>query len=170
MFDRLQVKHHLFLFLTMLLLWVLLTGSLAIDELFGGILVAAVVSLISAPYISIFEGVRYTPMAIVSVFTYLGYFFIALIRANFDMARRVLSPSLPISPELLEVETRLQSKLGQMLLANSITLTPGTLSVELRHNKILVHWIAVPEGGVSLEQATQDIASGFEKHISGFLR
>ncbi len=169
MFNRLNIHHHLFLFAAMLLLWILLTGSVAPEELIAGIIVAAVVSLISAPYISIFDGIRYTPGALISVATYMGYFFIALIRANFDMARRVLSPSLPISPDLLEVETKLESKLGQMLLANSITLTPGTLSVELRHNRILVHWIAAPEG-ISLEQATKDIASGFEKHISGFLK
>ncbi|MCK4709466.1 MAG: Na+/H+ antiporter subunit E [Gammaproteobacteria bacterium] len=169
MFNRLNLQHHLFLFATMFMLWILLTASLAMDELIAGFIVAAVVSLISAPYIDIFDGIRYTPKALISVFTYLGYFFIALIKANFDMARRVLSPSLPISPELLEVETQLESKLGQMLLANSITLTPGTLSVELRHNRILVHWIAAPEG-ISLEQATKDIASGFEKHISGFLK
>ena len=135
MLNRLNLHHHLFLFATMLLLWILLTGSVTPDELIAGFIVAAVVSLISAPYISIFEGIRYTPRALVSVFTYLGYFFIALIRANFDMARRVLSPSLPISPGLLEVETQLESKLGQMLLANSITLTPGTLAVELRQDR-----------------------------------
>lgn len=169
MINRLNLQHHLFLFTAMFLFWLLLTGSVAFDALIAGLIVAAVVSLVSAPYINIFDGVRYTPKAIISVFSYLGYFLVALIKANFDMARRVLSPSLPISPELLEVETQLKSKLGQLLLANSITLTPGTLSVELRHNRILVHWIAAPEG-ISLEQATKDIATGFEKHISGFLR
>ncbi len=169
MFNRLNLQHHLFLFVVIFLLWLLLTGSVSRNELITGFFIAAVVSLISAPYITVFEGIRYRPAALISVFTYLGYFSIALIRANFDMARRVLSPSLPISPELLEVETRLESKLGQMLLANSITLTPGTLSVELRHNRILVHWIAAPEG-IDLEQATKDIATGFEKHISGFLK
>ena len=169
MFDQLKLHHHLFLFATMFILWLLLSGSVALDEIIAGVIVAAVVSLISAPYINIFDGIRYTPKALISVITYLGYFFIALIRANFDMARRVLSPSLPISPELLEVETQLKSKLGQMLLANSITLTPGTLAVELRHNRILVHWIAAPDG-ISLEQATKDIATGFENHISGFLK
>jgi multicomponent Na+:H+ antiporter subunit E len=164
-----NLQHHLFLFSMMLLLWILLTASLAPDELSAGIFVAIVVSLLSAPYIDIFNGIRYSPLALVSVVTYLGYFFYALIVANFDMARRVLSPSLPISPELVEVETQLHSKLGQMLLANSITLTPGTLSVELRHNKILVHWIAAPDN-VDIKRATRDIAAGFEKHISGFLK
>ncbi|MBC8209659.1 MAG: Na+/H+ antiporter subunit E [Gammaproteobacteria bacterium] len=168
MINKHNLHHHLFLFSTLLFLWLLLTSSLAMDELLAGILVASIVSLISAPYLDIFNGVRYTPMAVVAVLRYLGYFFVALIRANFDMAGRVLSPSLPISPAVVEVQTRLKSRLGQMLLANSITLTPGTLSVDLNNDRILVHWIAAPEG-ISLEQATHDIASGFEQHISGFL-
>ncbi len=167
MFNNLH--HHLFLFGTMLLLWLLLSASVSPEELVTGLVSAALVSMLSAPYIDIFNGLRYTPMALISMIGYLGYFFYALIIANFDMARRVLSPSLPISPELVEVETSLTSKLGQMLLANSITLTPGTLSVELRHNKILVHWIAAPDD-VDLASATRDIAAGFEKHISGFLK
>lgn len=164
-----SLTHHLFLFLVLLFLWVLLTGSLAVDELLAGLVVAFVVSFISAPYIAIFDGVRYQPRALISVVLYLGYFFRELIRANFDLARRLLSPSLPISPELVEVRTELSSNLGQLLLANSITLTPGTLSVDLFDDRILVHWIAAPEG-VDLQRATEDIAAGFEKHIRGFLR
>lgn len=167
--NALNLRHHLFLFSALLLLWLLLTASLRLDELVAGLFVAGIVSLVSAPYIHIFDGIRYTPKAMLSVFLYLGYFFVELVRANFDMARRVLSPSLPISPELVEVETHLKSELGQMLLANSITLTPGTLSVDIIQDRILVHWIAAPEG-ISVQQATKDIATGFEKHISGFLK
>ncbi len=168
MFRQLNIHNHIVLFTALLLLWLLLTGSLAREELIAGVLVAFVVSLISAPYIAILDGFRYTPSALFSIVLYLVYFFVALIRANFDMARRVLSPSLPISPAIVEIETQLKSPLGRMLLANSITLTPGTLSVGLQQERILVHWIAAPDG-VDLEQATRDIASGFEQRISGFL-
>lgn len=167
--NTLKLQHHAFLFGALLLLWLLLTGSLRLDEILTGILVAIIVSLVSAPYIHIFEGIRFTPTALISAFRYLGFFFVELVLANFDMARRVVSPSLPISPGLVEVETQLKSDLGQMLLANSITLTPGTLSVDIVNDRILVHWIAAPEG-INLEQATKDIAAGFEKHISGFLK
>ena len=168
MINKHNLHHHLFLFSTLFFLWLLLTSSLALDELLAGILVATAVSLISAPYLNILDGLRYTQLALLAVFRYLGFFFVALIKANFDMAGRVLSPSLRISPAVVEIETRLKSRLGQMLLANSITLTPGTLSVDLNNDRILVHWIAAPEG-ISLEQATRDIASGFEQHIAGFL-
>lgn len=164
----LKLKHHIFLFWALLLLWILLTGSVAIEELASGVVVALVVSLFSAPYLSILDGLRYQPMALLSAFSYLGYFLVALVRANFDLARRVLSPSLPINPAIIEVETRLTSQLGRILLANSITLTPGTLTVDLMQQKILVHWVAAPEGK-DLQQATLEIVSGFEKHIGGFL-
>ena len=57
------------------------------------------------------------------------------------MARRVLSPSLPLSPEIVEVQTGLESSLGKLLLANSVTLTPGTLAVDVIDDRILVHWV-----------------------------
>jgi multicomponent Na+:H+ antiporter subunit E len=166
--GRINIRRHLILFLALLLLWLLLNGSLANEEMVAGAVVAFAVSLISAPYLSILQGFRCTPTAILAIFLYLGYFFVALIRANFDMARRVLSPSLPISPQVVEIETRLNSELGRMLLANSITLTPGTLTVDLLDNRLLVHWIAAP-AGVEIESATREIASGFERHIGRFL-
>ena len=50
--------------------------------------------------------------------------------ANLDLARRVLTPSLPIRPAMVLVSTSLRSDLGRLVLANSITLTPGTLTDE----------------------------------------
>ena len=93
---------------------------------------------------------------------------IALVRANFDLAARVLSPSLPIRPAMVEVRTSLKSPLGKMLLANTITLTPGTLTVDVIGDRLLVHWVYCPEG-MSTEEATAQIAARFEKHLGGFL-
>jgi multicomponent Na+:H+ antiporter subunit E len=92
-----------------------------------------------------------------------------LIRANLDMARRVISPGLLINPCMVEVRTQLRSDLGRMLLANSITLTPGTLSVRVQDDHLLVHWIDSPRG-IDIDAATRQIAEGFESHIRGFLK
>jgi multicomponent Na+:H+ antiporter subunit E len=118
--------------------------------------------------LGILAGVRLTPAAPYHLVRYLGYFVAALVRANLDMARRVLSPSLPIRPAVVEVRTGLQSSLGKLLLANSITLTPGTLSVDVRDDRILVHWVDCAPG-TDLEAATRAIAASFEHHIRGFL-
>jgi len=113
--------------------------------------------------------VRLSPLAPIHLVLYLVTFFVALIRSNLDVARRVLTPSLPIRPGVVEVQTRLQSSLGRMLLANSITLTPGTLSIDIIGDRLLVHWIDCPPG-TDLARATRAISESFERHISGFLK
>jgi multicomponent Na+:H+ antiporter subunit E len=92
----------------------------------------------------------------------------ALILANLDMARRVLTPSLPIRPALVHINTSLRSELGRLTLANSITLTPGTLTVDVEHDTLTVHWVDCPPG-TDMQAATEEIAGGFERHLRGFL-
>ena len=160
---------YLFTFLVCFLLWLLLTGSLDPAELLTGLFISAVVSIISAQRLSILNGVRFSPKSFIALFQYLGYFFKALFIANIDLARRILSPDLPINPGMVEVETTMQSDLGKLLLANSITLTPGTLSVDVYDNRILVHWINC-ESETDIEAATKEVANQFESYIKGFLK
>jgi len=151
------------------LLWVLLAGTLRQDELIAGGVTAVLVTLIAGPRLAILGGVRLSPLAPVHLIRYLGVFFAALLRANLDVARRVLSPSLPIRPGVVEVQTRLRSSLGRMLLANSITLTPGTLTIDVLGDRLLVHWIDCSPG-TDLAAATAAISESFERHIRGFLK
>lgn len=167
--NTVGIRAYVVVFLSTLLLWILLTGSISGEELGAGLLVAAVVSAVSGPHLAVFNGLKTHPAAFLHLVNYLGYFFVALLRANLDMASRILSPSLPINPGIVEVETTLESPLGRMLLANSITLTPGTLTVDLMDNRLLIHWINVPEG-VDIRTATGRITAGFEQRISGFLK
>ena len=161
--------HYLVVFVVSLLLWLLLAGSLQRQEFIAGGAVALVVTLVAGPRLAIFGGLKLTPAAPLHLLGYLIHFFAALVRANLDMARRVLTPSLPLHPAVVEVETRLQSPLGKLLLANSITLTPGTLAVDVRGGRILVHWVDCAPG-TDLEAATRAIAASFERHIGGFLK
>ena len=94
-------------------------------------MIAFCVTLVSGPHLAVFTGVRFSPGAPFHLAGFLLVFFRSLLYANLDMARRVLSPSLPIRPAVVEVETALQSVLGRLLLTNAITLTPGTLSVDV---------------------------------------
>jgi multicomponent Na+:H+ antiporter subunit E len=156
-------------FVMSFLLWMLLVGSLYPQEIGAGLVVALLVAIISYRRLSILDGLLLSPLAPVHMLRYLGYFVITLIRANLDMARRVISPRLPINPCMVEVRTQLRSDLGRMLLANSITLTPGTLSVRVQEDYLLVHWIDSPPG-IDIDAATRQIAEGFERHIRGFLK
>ncbi|EGV18936.1 Na+/H+ antiporter subunit E [Thiocapsa marina] len=166
--PRPSIGHYLFSVLVLALLWLLLAGSLATAELIAALAVGILVTAIAGPRLAVLSGVRLSPLAPWHLLRYLLTFFTALVAANLDMARRVLSPSLPLRPALVEVRTRLRSSLGRMLLANSITLTPGTLAVDIRGDRILVHWVDCPPG-TDLDRATAAISDAFERHIRGFL-
>jgi multicomponent Na+:H+ antiporter subunit E len=161
--------HYLLTFLFCLLLWMLLVGNLQRQELIAGGVVALVVTLAAGPRLWVLSGVRPSLSAPLHLLSYLAVFLVALVRANLDMARRVLSPSLPLRPAVVAVSTGLQSSLGRLLLANSITLTPGTLAVDVQEDRLLVHWVDCAPGA-DLQAATRAIAESFERPISGFLK
>lgn len=70
---------------------------------------------------------------------YIPWLFKEILVANLQVARVICSPSLPISPEMQRVPCGPKTALGQALFANSITLTPGTITLDLRENTVLVH-------------------------------
>ena len=114
------LAQFVFTFAVSLLLWVLLAGSMAPQELLAGAVVALLVTLVAAPRLGIFTGMRFSVSAPMYLALYLVRFFVALVVANLDVARRVLAPSLPIRPAVVEVRTELRSALGRMLLALSL--------------------------------------------------
>ncbi|MEE8266481.1 MAG: Na+/H+ antiporter subunit E [Acidiferrobacterales bacterium] len=62
-----------------------------------------------------------------------------IVKSNVDVARRILSPTLPISPTVIRLKASQKSELGKVIYANSITLTPGTVSIDIDGDKIEVH-------------------------------
>lgn len=151
------------------ILWLLLTGTLDGQELAAGVLVAVVAATLGYRRSGILSGVRWSFALPGAILIYLGVFAVALFRSNIDVARRVLSPDLPIRPAVVRVRTGLSSDLGRLLLANSITLTPGTLTVDVEGDLLTIHWIDCPPGS-DLESATAAIAAQFERHLGRFVR
>ena len=74
---------------------------------------------------------------------YLGAFTWELLRANVDVAYRVLSPGMPIEPEVILVPLRVESDLAITIIANSITITPGTVTLDYddETNALYVHGV-----------------------------
>lgn len=70
---------------------------------------------------------------------YWGWLFKEIMRSNVYVASRILSPKLSISPQVIKVKAHEQTELGQVIYANSITLTPGTVSVRVIDGDIIVH-------------------------------
>ncbi len=87
-----------------------------------------------------------------------------IVKANIDVARRILDPALPISPTVFKVKASQRSAVGKVLYANSITLTPGTISMRLEGDEIEVHALS-REAAEELRQGEMDRrASAVERH------
>lgn len=144
--------------------WVLLTGSLDPQELGTGLAVSILVAILSRgePFSASTLGFLH-PKRLAYALYYIPYLFIAIVRSNFDVARRVISPRLPINPGIVKVKTRLKNPLGRLFLTSSITLTPGTLTVDIHGDDLYIHWIDVRSQDI--DAATQEIVSGFEKYL-----
>lgn len=97
-------------------------------------------------------------------FAYVAVFLWECIKANVDVAYRVLHPDLPIRPGIVRIRTALQSPLGRTFLANSVTMTPGTLSVDLIEDRLYVHWIQVRSRDP--QAAAERIAGRFERLLA----
>ena len=150
-------------------IWLLLTASLQPQELATGLLVALITAGLTLPRLHLLDGLKLGPALPWYAVRFLGSFLVALWEANIDMARRVLTPRLRIEPGIVAVHTELRSPLGRLLLANAITLTPGTLSVDVIDDRILVHWIDISPGQ-DIDHATRAIAADFERHLLRFVR
>ncbi len=73
-----------------------------------------------------------------------------IVKSNIDVTRRILDPRLPISPTRVRLPAEL-SDLGRVIYANSITLTPGTVAIDVDKNTIEVHSLT-REAAIELEQ------------------
>jgi multicomponent Na+:H+ antiporter subunit E len=161
--TEIKARDRLVLFSTLLIFWLILNGTLALDSLVIGIFVSLAISLLFGRGLSFFTEFRLTPDAFVAGLKYFAYFFKALVIANIRLAKIVLSPSLPINPGIIKVRTRLKSKMGRLMLANSITLTPGTLTVEIKDEWLYIHCVTIES--TDIEQATAQISAGFESYL-----
>jgi multicomponent Na+:H+ antiporter subunit E len=149
-----------FLIVALAVVWVLVTASLRSDELLVGGLAVLIVALATRTLWGTYSGIRISPKAFVYAIAYFFLFLRELVKANLDVAMRVLNPSLPIRPGIVEVRTGMKSQLGKLVLANSITLTPGTLTLDVRDDRMFIHWIDVQ--GQDSDTATKAIVGTFE--------
>ncbi len=142
--------------------WVMLTDFSPQEMILGGATALLIVFLFHSR-LAVLGDVKLNPRSLVYMVMYLFVFIWELLKSNIDVARRVISPKLPINPGIVKVKTRLKSPLGRAFLANSITLTPGTLTVEMKDEYFYIHWIDVTSDDI--EGATESIVSNFEKYL-----
>ena len=90
----------------------------------------------------IFNDQEVTKLTLRSLISFVALCFVLLkniVKSNIEVAKIVLNPKLPIKPGFVKIRNPLKKELNQALYANAITLTPGTLSVDVDQDFILVH-------------------------------
>ena len=86
-----------------------------------------------------------------------------ILKANIDVAYRVIHPKMPIKPGIVVIKTKLKQDVAKMILANSITLTPGTFTLDILGDTLLIHWINVKS--TETGESTEIIGRRFEKYL-----
>ena len=157
------VKGFAWLFGITFLVWLALVSSLAPPEVISGCIVALVISILGAHLYARLGLPALTLKRAAFLLAYIGVLFWEIIKANVDVAYRVLHPRIPIRPGIVVIRTSLKSNVAKLILANSITLTPGTFTLDVVDDQLLIHWIYV--GATDVEGATQLIGKRFEKYL-----
>jgi len=158
-----KLKSFFYSFLILILTWLLLTNSFQYQELLTGFAITIILSFTLNWY---YLRLGFPPFTIKRIFYFIIYIivlFIEIVKANFDVAYRVIHPKLPIKPGIITIKTNLKQDLAKLMLANSITLTPGTFTIDIIDDIFLIHWINVKS--TDIEESTKRIGYKFEKYL-----
>lgn len=148
--------------------WILITWSFSVQELAAGGVVSLAVALFSARFLIheksfwLFNPVKFFSLIWYALVTFNG----ELIKANWDVAKRCYGGCKNVNPGIVKVPVDLESEYGQAMLANSITLTPGTITMEVAEEDgqtyYYIHWIDVTAEG---KEAGDAIKGRLEKGV-----
>ena len=136
------------------ILWIVLNGRVTLELLLLGIPIAAAVFLFARAAFGYFARtewsvLKYAPLAI----WYLVNLIVEIIKASLNVTAIILSPARRPDPVLIEFDSGLESEIQNVILANSITLTPGTITVKMEGSHFQVHCL-IPEYADGIEESS----------------
>lgn len=147
-------------FLVLFGTWILLAGF-DLNEMLIGAITTLVLTVIIARNVNYTVDYKLPVRLVIYLVVYIPVFVYHLILANIDIARRVLSIKIPLNPGIVKISTELKGDIAKLTLANSITLTPGTLTLDVDENNLYIHCVDVK--GKNEEENKQSISASFEK-------
>ena len=132
------------------LFWVLLTWSFTPQEMIAGAVVSLAAALFTSGFFIHENAFRLAnPVRFGALVAYVFIFLGELIKANLDVARRCFGGCREVNPGIVKVPVELEGDYAQAMLANSITLTPGTITMDIAEQDgktwYYIHWIDVAE-------------------------
>ena len=145
------MRHRVSLFFTLFVLWLILSGMPEPMLISLGVVSCLLVVWIAHRKDLIDHEGLPLHLKWIRLARYCSWLLGQIVLANIDVARRILDPRLPISPRVIKVPAHMND-LAKVIYANSITLTPGTVSIEVDENEIEVHALT--------REGAQDLQSG----------
>ncbi len=128
------------MYLIFFLIWIIFNGQFTLEIAAFGVVIAGLV------YWFICKFLNYSPKTDIALakklFEVLHYIFVLIVeimKANFAVVKMIMSSKYEIEPVVVKFKTNLKTRPGRILLANSITLTPGTITVSLSDDEYVVH-------------------------------
>ncbi|MFH0764656.1 MAG: Na+/H+ antiporter subunit E [Candidatus Omnitrophota bacterium] len=157
------MRSRIALFVLAYAIWALLCWAPTWQDLLAGLVIALFVAYLTGDLFPSRFGLLLDFKRYMWALYFIPVFLWECIKANVDVAYRVAHPDLPINPGIVKIRTGLKSEAALTFLANSITLTPGTMCVDIDKEKgvLYIHWINVKSKDV--EEATRLIAGRFER-------
>ena len=157
-----KLKSRILVFVLSLLVWLALTDIRNTQELIAGAIVAFLVSLAAGHWLITTSKQKHVLHRALYALVYFLKFIWEMVKANLHVAYIVVHPALPIKPGIVKIKTRLSKEAAVTVLTNSITLTPGTLTIDVdeKTKSIYVHWIDIKSKEVN--ECTELIGNRFE--------
>ncbi|MBL03693.1 MAG: hypothetical protein CL486_09330 [Acidobacteria bacterium] len=143
-FTGADIQRSVILAAILFAFWLILSGRFDIGHVTTGLFCACLITFLTTGWLrqpSASLGARPSVDGVswVSFFLYLPWLGAQIVLANLHVARVVLSPNLPVNPSLVRTPVNESNTYARLVLANSITLTPGTVSLDLTEKEIVVH-------------------------------
>ncbi|MFT6388599.1 MAG: multicomponent Na+:H+ antiporter subunit E [Cellvibrionaceae bacterium] len=135
-----QRRQFFRLLVTLTILWLLLSGMFMPLQLILGVISIAIVCYLSVNMKVLMHRGQPLYFRFFYVIKYCAWLIVQILLSNIDVVKRIFNPKLPIKPLLKAVQAKQKTELGRVVFANSITLTPGTVAINIAKNgDILVH-------------------------------
>ena len=148
------------LWLILFMIWSAANGSFDIGVIIVGLILTLGIAVFTIRISPIWRDVRLTPATAGGLLLYTAIFLREVIRSNLEMLRYVYSRKLALTPGILPIRTHLTTRMARLVLANTITLTPGTMVMEIDGSNLFVHVLDVST--MDTDENTAAIAGSFE--------
>ena len=149
-------------FVVLFVFWLLLSGKFDLFHIALGLICCAIVSAVSHDLLFTKSGIQYKIDIFLRFCLYLPWLIYQIVLANLHVAYMVLFPK-KIEPQIIRFKTGLKSDLSMVTLANSITLTPGTITMDIAGEEFVVHALS--------KKVADDLLTGdMERRVAGIYR